>query len=82
MDSELIQQKPGTSFDGGPVVKNSPCNVGDKGLIPCWGTKIPHIVETVSPSAPTPEPMHHNKPSQVTQKRSHGPQLRPDYAAK
>ena len=56
MDSELIQPKPGTSFDGGPVVKNSPCNAGDKGLIPCWGTKIPHIVEQVSPSAPTPKP--------------------------
>ena len=82
MDSELTQPKPGTSLDGGPVVKNSPCNAGDKGLIPGWGTKIPHIVEPVSPSAPTPEPTHHNKPSQVTQQRSHGPQLRPDYAAK
>ena len=29
-------------FPGGPVVKNLPCNVGDMGLIPGGGTKIPH----------------------------------------
>ena len=27
---------------GGPVVKNLLCNTGDAGLIPGWGTKIPH----------------------------------------
>ena len=27
-------------FPGGPVVKNLPCNAGDAGLIPGWGTKI------------------------------------------
>ena len=31
-------------FPGGPVVKNSPCNAGDMGLIPSWGTKITHAV--------------------------------------
>ena len=29
-------------FPGGPVVKNLPCNAGDLGLIPGWGTKTPH----------------------------------------
>ena len=27
-------------FPSGPVVKNSPCNAGDSGSIPGWGTKI------------------------------------------
>ena len=29
-------------FPGGPVVKNTSCNAGDKGSIPGRGTKIPH----------------------------------------
>ena len=29
-------------FPGGPVVNNPACNLGDVGLIPGWGTKIPH----------------------------------------
>ena len=29
-------------FPGGPVVKNSPSNPGDSGLVPGWGTKILH----------------------------------------
>ena len=29
-------------FPGGPVVKNPPSNARDVGLIPGWGTKIPH----------------------------------------
>ena len=32
-------------FSGGPVVENPPCNSGDTGLIPGWGTKVPHAVE-------------------------------------
>ena len=32
-------------FPGGPVVKNHPCNTGDSGSIPDWGTMIPHIVK-------------------------------------
>ena len=38
-------------FPGGPVVKNPPSDAGDAGLIPGWGTKIPHAVEQLSPSA-------------------------------
>ena len=29
-------------FPGGPVVKTLPSNAGDRGSIPCWGTKISH----------------------------------------
>ena len=38
-------------FPGGPVVKNLPSNAGDSGLIPGGGTKIPHVVGQLSPSA-------------------------------
>ena len=27
------------------MVKNLPCNAGDGGSIPGWGSKIPHAVE-------------------------------------
>jgi len=30
---------------GGPVVKNRPCDAGDAGSVPGWGTKIPHAME-------------------------------------
>ena len=29
----------------GPVVKSLPCNAGDTGWIPDWGTRIPHDAE-------------------------------------
>ena len=35
-------------FTGGPVVKSSPSNVGDVGLIPGWGAKIPHASQPKS----------------------------------
>ena len=40
-------------FPGGPVVKNLPCEAGDAGLIPGWGTKILHPMEHLSPSTTT-----------------------------
>ena len=45
------------------MLKNLPCNAGDLGLIPGRGTRIPHAVEQLSPSATTtepdtPEPLH------------------------
>ena len=40
---------------GGPVVKNPPSNAGDVGLIPGWGTKIPHAAAQLSPRATTTE---------------------------
>ena len=39
----------GRDFPGGPVVKNPPSNAGDVGLIPGWGTKIPHATGQLSP---------------------------------
>ena len=42
-------------FPGGSVVKNLPCNAGDTGLIPGWGTKIPHAREQLNPSTTTTE---------------------------
>ena len=37
-----------SDFPGGPVVKNLPPNAGDLGLIPGWGTKIPHVTGQLS----------------------------------
>lgn len=36
---------------GGPAVKTVPCNAGDSGYIPGWGTKIPQAAEPLSPLA-------------------------------
>ena len=35
-------------FPGGAVVKNTLFNAGDMGLIPGWGTKIPHAAGPLS----------------------------------
>ena len=35
-------------FPGGPLVTNLPCNAGDVGLIPAFGTKIPHAMEQLN----------------------------------
>ena len=43
-------------FPGGSVVKNLPCNAGEVGLIPGWGTKIPHATEQLRPCATAREP--------------------------
>ena len=43
-------------FPGGPVVKNPPTNVGDRGSIPGLGTMIPHAVEKLSLYATSTEP--------------------------
>ena len=40
-------------FSGGPVVGFLPGIAGDTGLIPGWGTKIPHAAEQLSLSATT-----------------------------
>ena len=47
-----------TDFPGGPVVKKQPSNAGDVGLIPGWGTKIPHAAGQLSPRTTTTEPLH------------------------
>ena len=54
--------------------KNPPSNAGDAGLIPGWGTKIPHAKGQLSPHATTREkPLCHKERSRVLQ-------LRPDAA--
>ena len=47
-------------FPGGPEVRNLPCNEGDMGLIPGWGTKIPHAAGQLNLSTATAKPAHHN----------------------
>ena len=42
-------------FPGGPMIKNPPCNAGDVGSIPGWGTKMPHAAEKLSLRATTRE---------------------------
>ena len=43
-------------FSGVQWLKNQPCNAGDMGLIPGWGTKIPHAAEQLSLHSTTREP--------------------------
>ena len=40
------------------MVKNLPSNAGYVGLIPGWGTKIPHAAGQLSLCAATTEPVH------------------------
>ena len=62
-------------FSGGPVVKNSPANVGDMCSIPDLGRC--HVPPVTNPSShnqwspPTLEPLQHNK-SHLKEKPSHG----------
>ena len=37
------------------MVKNSPCNAGNVGSIPVWGTKIPHTTEQLGLCVSTTE---------------------------
>ena len=63
------KQKPSENqsgdFPGGLVVNNLPCNTGDVGSIPGWGTKIPHASGQPGPHAMATrsralEPVCHN----------------------
>ena len=56
-------------FPGGPVVKNPPANTGDMGSIPGQGTRVPHAVEQLSPSATTRESLCCNERSCMWQLR-------------
>ena len=44
-------------FPGGPEVKNLFSKAGDAGLIPGWGTKIPHAPRQLSSQVITTEPV-------------------------
>ena len=61
------------------MVKNLPCKAEDVGPIPGQGTRIPHAMEKLGPSAATPEASHsrgpaeseqHNENSCMTRQRS------------
>ena len=45
---------------GGPVVKDPPCKVGNTGLIPSRGTKIPHATGQASMPQLEEDPGCHN----------------------
>ena len=51
---EGLAKELGEGLPGGPVVKNSPANAGDVGLIPGHGTNISHAVGAT-------EPTHHKE---------------------
>ena len=64
------------NFPRGPVVKNTPSNAGDVGLIPGQGHKIPHALGQLNLCTTTREkPLCHKE-------RSHVPQLRLNAANK
>ena len=52
-----VLKSPTRNFLGGPVVKSLPCNAWGVGSIPGWGTKIPCVVEQLSPFSVTSEPV-------------------------
>ena len=46
---------------GSPVAKNLPCNAGDAGSIPDWGTKIPLAAGQLSLRATAEDPAGHSE---------------------
>ena len=50
-EQKICQESHIRDFPGGPVVKNSPSNSGDVGLIPGQGTKILYAAGQLSPQA-------------------------------
>lgn len=60
----------GTS--GGPVIKDSPTNAGDSGLIPGEGNRAPAAVEQLSSRTTTAEPIRNaaREPAQRDERRS------------
>ena len=54
----------------GPVGKSLSSNSGDKGSILDWGTKIPHTMGQLSPSAPTRKSLCASTKTQCRQKQT------------
>ena len=54
----FIENNTVRDFPGDPVAKNLPCNARAAGLIPGWGTKIPHATEQLSLHTTATEPTH------------------------
>ena len=58
------------------MVKNLPSSVGDVGLIPGWGTEIPHAKSSHAATKISHMPQLKNLHAEI--RRSHVLQLRPD----
>ena len=56
--SQLIPVGP-PHFPDGSVVKHPPTSAEDMGLIPDWGTKIPHAAEQLSHTPQLLSPLPH-----------------------
>lgn len=67
-------------FPGGSAVESPPCNVGDLGLIPGQGSRIPHESEHLGLYVADTETKHQKEKSQVTQQRFHMPHQRSNAA--
>ena len=68
--NKYAQQTLSGDSPGGLVVKNLPCNAGDRRLITGQGTKIPYATEQLGLNTTTRESMHLNERSLMMQKRS------------
>ena len=55
----FIENNTVRDFPGDPVANNLPCNAQAAGLIPGWGTKIPHASGQLNLCATTTEPLRH-----------------------
>ena len=65
--SYKMNSRDSRDFHGGRLIKNLPCNAGDMGLIPGWGTKIPHASGQLSSRTTTRQPQQ-NKAVAKTRK--------------
>ena len=63
-------------FPGSPVVKNLPCNAGDGGSSPGWGTGISYASRATKPCIASTEPCITSRESVHQKERSHVAQLR------
>ena len=55
LNASLLKVTVFLDFPGSPVVKNIPCDAGDLGSIPGWGTQILHTMGQLRPHAITKE---------------------------
>ena len=79
-ESGESQESAGTTdllgdFPGGPGVKNPPLNAGNTGLIPDWGTKIPHAVGQLNLSPATNEALRPQLESLLATTKTHHSQI-------
>ena len=63
------------------MVKNLPSNAEDSGLIPAWGTKIPHAARQLSPGAAKYRSAHPGIQGPKLDREAHMPQRKIPHAA-